>query len=93
MNFKVCFVVINLFSSFKTFKCRNPSIDSDTHFIASNPNQIFCGEVSNDMKTCVRTDIKEQIHYDTWVHVENIYNGLKCIPKQLFDSIYSNKTL
>lgn len=55
---------------------RNPSIDSNTHFEASSPNRIVYGDVSNAKTTPVRSGIREQVHYDTWIQAENIYNWL-----------------
>lgn len=63
-------------NSFRDFS--DPSIDSNTHLIPSNPHQIFHGEVSNATKTPVKTNIKQQMHYHTWIRAERIYNGFNC---------------
>lgn len=58
----------------------DPSIDANTHLTPCNPNQVYHAEVTNEMKTVVKTDIKDQIHYDTWAQAENIFNAFDCYP-------------
>lgn len=53
----------------------DPSIEGDTPFKPTKSlNEIFCQNVSNELKTSVITDIAKQRHYDAWREIEKIYN-------------------
>lgn len=56
----------------------DPSVDADTRFVPCNPNQIYHAEISNAAKDVVKTDIKEQIHYDAWTRSERIFGAFDC---------------
>lgn len=57
---------------------RNPSIENDTPFKScESEDKVFCQEISNDPKSIVTTNIKEQLHYDVWREIEQIYKNLK----------------
>lgn len=62
------------------YKYRDPSIDCNTHLVPNKKqsNQVFCGVISNELKSRV-IDIKKEKHYNTWVQAQNIYNGLNCV--------------
>lgn len=65
---------INFFGFFVNIS--HPSIEGDTPFKSSkSPNEIFCHEITNEPKTKILTDIKEQLHYETWREVEEIYRN------------------
>lgn len=54
-----------------------PSIDGDTPFKSINSiDDIFCQEVANDLKTSVTNDIRQQIHYNVWHEIDEIYKSL-----------------
>ncbi|KAG4071890.1 hypothetical protein HA402_006051 [Bradysia odoriphaga] len=55
----------------------NPSIENDTPFKAiTSQNDLFCQEITNDPKSSVTTDIKDQFHYDTWREIEETYRRI-----------------
>lgn len=55
----------------------DPSIGGDTPFKSCrSSNEIYCQEVSNSIKTSVTNNIKEQLHYDVWLEIENLYKTL-----------------
>lgn len=56
---------------------RDPSIEGDTPFKScKSADEIYCQEVSNEPKSRVITNIKEEFHYDAWRKIDAIYNGL-----------------
>lgn len=51
----------------------DPSVKDDTPFKSCKSSQeIFCQDVSNEPRTRVMYDIKEQIHYDLWSDIDDI---------------------
>lgn len=68
---------IQVRSEFNVSYFSNPSIESDTPFLPCESKQkIFCQEISNEPISTVTTNITEQLHYDTWREIEQIYNEL-----------------
>lgn len=62
---------------------RNPSIEDDTPFKScKSSTEVFCQEISNDPKSSVTNNIKEQLHYDTWRDIEETYNGLRIVSEE-----------
>lgn len=58
----------------------NPSIENEIHFEScKSPNEVFCQEISNDSKTWVTKNIKEQERYETWCEIERTYKKLRKI--------------
>lgn len=56
----------------------NPSLEGDTPFKACGSSDvIYCQEISNSPRSSVTDNIKEQLHYETWREIENIYNNLQ----------------
>lgn len=65
----------------------NPSIEGDTPFQSSeSQDEIFCQEISNDPTSSVTTNIKEQLHYDTWREIEQIYKKLQIVSDGVLSS-------
>lgn len=61
-------------------------MEKDTPFRnCKSPNEVFCQEITIDEKSTVTTDITEQLHYNTWREVEDIYNQIK------FDNKFTQK--
>lgn len=59
------------------FDISDPSIEGDTPFVScKSSNEIFCQEISNAPTSSITYDIKEQLRYNTWQEIEEIYNGL-----------------
>lgn len=55
----------------------DPTIDRETPFTnCESPDKIFCTEISNDLKSFIMTDIEKQLHYETWLEVEKIYETI-----------------
>lgn len=55
-------------------------MEGDTPFEpCKSSDETFCQEISNDPKSSVAKDIKQQIRYDTWREVEEIYKRLKIV--------------
>lgn len=60
----------------------NPSIEGDTPFKpCKSSTDIFCQEISNNPKSSVTNNIKEQLHFDTWREIEQTYKELKAQTK------------
>lgn len=56
----------------------DPSIEGDTPFkLSTSASEIFCQEIDNDPKSAVTTNIKEQLHYDVWRKIEQIYHYIR----------------
>lgn len=56
----------------------NPSIEGNTPFESCKSSyEIFCQEFSNEPVTRVTIDIMNQLHYDVWQEIEEIYKSLK----------------
>lgn len=56
----------------------NPSIDGNTPFIpCTSQTELFCQEINNSPKLSVTTNIKEQLHFDTWHEIETTYKNLQ----------------
>lgn len=52
----------------------DPSIEGDIPFKScKSSDELYCNEISNDPKIRITTDIKKQLHYDTWREVEEVY--------------------
>lgn len=59
------------------FMHSDPSIEGDTPFKSSkSSDEIYCQEISNEPKSHVTTNIKEQFHYDAWNEIAGIYQNL-----------------
>lgn len=55
-----------------------PSSEGDTPFKScTSSTDIFCQEINDDLVSTVTTDIKDQLHYDTWREIEQIYKNRK----------------
>lgn len=55
----------------------NPTIENDTPFEpCKSSTEIYCQEITNHNKTAVSNDILQQLHYDTWRSIEEIYKSL-----------------
>lgn len=79
--FQMFFHIYNLISC-SSVNSSNPSIEDDTPFRScTSPNDIFCQEISNNPKSSVAANIKEQLHYDTCREIEEIYKESK-IPQE-----------
>lgn len=56
----------------------NPSVEGDTPFKSStSTNEIFAQDITNEPKSSLVTDIMEQIHFNTWKEIDDIYAKLK----------------
>ena len=56
----------------------DPSIEGDTPFKSTNSiDELFCQEVSNELKTSVTYEIREQLKYDVWHEIDEIYKSLR----------------
>lgn len=59
----------------------DPTIKCYTPFEScKSSSEIFCTEITNDPYSTITTDIKKQLHYETWRKVEKIYNNLPGAP-------------
>lgn len=57
----------------------DPSIDGGTRFQScQSSDEIFCQEITNESKSLTTVDIKEQLHYDVWREIEEIYDEILC---------------
>lgn len=61
------------------FQTRNPSLGNDTPSKScKSETEIHCQEISNEPNSSVTTNIKEQLHFERWREIEEIYKNL-CI--------------
>ena len=70
---KILKSIIKYVFSYSQIVNSDPSIDGDTPFKSCRSgNEIFCQEISNEPRSRVTNDIKQQLHYDTWREIEEI---------------------
>lgn len=62
----------------------NPTLEGDTPFAScKSSTEIYCQEISNEPKSSTTNNIKEQLRYDTWREIEEIYKNLRIVPQDV----------
>lgn len=59
---------------------RNPSVEGDTPYKSStSPDEMFAQDVTNDIKSKLVTNIMDQMHYNTWENILDIFYKRKSL--------------
>ncbi|XP_031627086.1 esterase B1-like [Contarinia nasturtii] len=76
VNYNAIMHMVNIITNFA--RNGDPSIEGDVPFELSTPPDKICSQdITNDSKTKAVTDIMEQLHFNTWQKIENIYKIIK----------------
>ncbi|XP_031639929.1 esterase B1-like [Contarinia nasturtii] len=76
VNYNTIMRLVNIVTNFA--RTGNPSIEGDTPFKPiPSPNEIFAQDITNDLNTTLISDVLQELHFDTWKQIEEMYNKIK----------------